>query len=45
MSSTATQIAAQPAASIPDKPVFLVLSAHDYRSPRKANIHFPLYYR
>lgn len=22
------------------KPVFLVLSAHDYRSPRRANIHF-----
>jgi len=37
MSSNATQAAA---ASDAAKPVFLVLSAHDYRSPRKANIHF-----
>ncbi len=37
MSSHATQAAAASGAA---KPVFLVLSAHDYRSPRKANIHF-----
>lgn len=38
MSSTAIQVA--PATGEAAKPVFLVLSAHDFRSPRKANIHF-----
>ena len=28
------------AGSAATKPIFLVLSAHDYRSPRRANIHF-----
>lgn len=31
---------AAPSPAVPQSPCYLVLSAHDYRTPRRANIHF-----